>query len=810
MIQRSVIVIFLLALGLPFPVFAATDGSISGTVATAGGKPLSDAVVELYASNGQLLATTKASSTGDYQFPTVPFGDYEVRSKSPGDGEVRAPVHVNSGANTPVNITFEKKAPGKSGEIVVLGQRRSSVASSVREVGSKDIAVMPQGEDIKLPKLIATITPGVVQGPFGQTFIRGNHANIQYQIDGVQLPDSPSNTFGEAFSPRNIDHMEIITGGIPAEYGERLAAVVNIITKSGEEMPGATASISYGSYNTMTPSLEVSGSSASGSFKYYLSGNYSKTDRGLDTPQPTSETSQQQGGSEAVHDKANNDNEFFKLDWVGTNDRLSLIGFNERGYFQIPTYPKAFLPTAPFFQPGFVDNFGNTGGFNYLPAATDDDQTERNRYTQLVYKHQISGDTFFQLAPYYKGSEIKVRNDPVNDLAAKDLIPGSAPSSFSEDKKTDNYGLKGDLTTRLGPANKVKTGFQYQSSKTSGPLEVISGQGAVAASDGQPATAPMTTTSDDNGVDKGVFEAVYLQDEVTATQWLTLSLGLRYDATQFMFADQKPTDAMLQPRVGISLLLTDSTRLHLFYGKLFQPAPAENLRDTFNTLSGGAQELTPYDIKAEKDDFYEIGIDQGLPGPQVLSLTYWYKLAENMLDDAQLLNTSIAQPYNFKKGFAYGTEVSLAGQFSDRWGDFINYSYEIARGKGISGGLFAFPQGQGAPSDDYVYLDHCQINTGNAGVRYRDGGLWWTLQSTYGSGLRTGPDNSKSLPTHVTEDTTLGYGFLKSQSWLSELKVSGDVLNITDNRYPISVANGFNGSHYSAGREYFLHLSKEI
>ena len=31
-----------------------------------------------------------------------------------------------------------------------------------------------------------------------------------------------------------------------------------------------------------------------------------------------------------------------------------------------------------------------------------------------------------------------------------------------------------------------------------------------------------------------------------------------------------------------------------------------------------------------------------------------------------------------------------------------------------------------------------------------------------------------------------------------------------DNRYPITIANGFNGSHYAAEREYFLHVSKDL
>ena len=42
------------------------------------------------------------------------------------------------------------------------------------------------------------------------------------------------------------------------------------------------------------------------------------------------------------------------------------------------------------------------------------------------------------------------------------------------------------------------------------------------------------------------------------------------------------------------------------------------------------------------------------------------------------------------------------------------------------------------------------------------------------------------------------------------MKVSGDVLNVFDTAYPITIANGFNGSHYAAGREFFVRLTKEL
>src|ERR1019366_2740362 len=166
-----------------------------------------------------------------------------------------------------------------------------------------------------------------------------------YQIDGVQLPDSVGGTFADAFSPRNIDHFEAITGGISAEYGERLAAVVNIVTKAGPETPGGSADLEYASYNPFKPQALFGGSNKDGDVHYFISASYSRTDRGLDTPQPSSTAlgDQSQGSSDVSHDSSNGNGQFAKIDWLPDNsDKVSLVAFQSYSFYQIPTYPGSF------------------------------------------------------------------------------------------------------------------------------------------------------------------------------------------------------------------------------------------------------------------------------------------------------------------------------------------------------------------------------------------------------------------------------------------------------------------------------------
>lgn len=64
--------------------------------------------------------------------------------------------------------------------------------------------------------------PGVVQDSYGGVHVRGDHANLQYRLNGVLLPESISG-FGQTLDARTIKSIRLMDGALPAQFGERTA-----------------------------------------------------------------------------------------------------------------------------------------------------------------------------------------------------------------------------------------------------------------------------------------------------------------------------------------------------------------------------------------------------------------------------------------------------------------------------------------------------------------------------------------------------------------------------------------------------------
>ena len=129
-----------------------------------------------------------------------------------------------------------------------------SLGATRYTVGPDRLDSQAQGENAPFNQTILRF-PGVAQDSFGQLHVRGEHANLQYRIDDVLLPEGITG-FGQELETRFADNISLMTGALPAQFGFRTTGVIDIHTKSGAVFQQGEASIYGGSFNTIMSSFE--------------------------------------------------------------------------------------------------------------------------------------------------------------------------------------------------------------------------------------------------------------------------------------------------------------------------------------------------------------------------------------------------------------------------------------------------------------------------------------------------------------------------------------------------------------------------
>ena len=155
-----------------------------------------------------------------------------------------------------------------------------SLGATKTEFSRQAIETIPQGDNAGLNQVLLR-APGVVQDAFGNVFIRGDHRNVQYRLNGVQLPEGLAG-FASTLQARFANSVSLLTGALPAQYGFRMAGVVDIQTKTGINSPGLTVSLYGGSRGVAQPSFEYGG--RTGPVDYFFTGEYLRSNIGIENP----------------------------------------------------------------------------------------------------------------------------------------------------------------------------------------------------------------------------------------------------------------------------------------------------------------------------------------------------------------------------------------------------------------------------------------------------------------------------------------------------------------------------------------------
>lgn len=746
------------------PAYASVDAVVTGVVEDALLHPLENATVIIHDASGHTVAKATTDKTGRFTITGVPLGDYTVEASQPGLVSDHTHVQLVSGQVAEVELVLVD-----SEEIVEIKEdwavpEPTKATGSVTTVGRQELAELPGADDRPITDVVAT-QAGVVQDALGNIYVRGHHGNVQYQIDGVPVPDSVGSMFAASIPVRLIQSLEIQTGGMPAEFGNRLGAVINLVTREAADHPEGNVSVRYGSFNTVEPGA-VYATKLGEKAGAFVGGSFSYSERALDPPSI----------DPILHDTGTSGRVFARLDYQPCEcNRYELFAMYAHNRYEVPLDPAA-MPNAP------PDKYGNEPA-QFVPLDTDATETEHEAFAAMSFTHKLDKGQFM-LAPLYKLSRGTLLGDPEHALG-----PTSEPDAVTSDvtRIAQHAGGIGAVSWQTG-RHLLKAGVQ---------TDFLHGITRFTL---------YTHTDTAGGSDhtNALLSGVYAQDHV-ALGGFALDYGVRFDQLHVMLEGGDTDDSFgASPRLGASYAFSKNYVAHAFAGvKWMPPSPLDAASAARALGVVPADTQVTYDLKPETDLYSEAGLVARPAHMLSTELTVWGRYAYNQLDDTSIGSTSLDANYNFKRGRAGGVEASGELRVGPWLSAFLNGSFGFAQGRGIASAKYLF-DAETLADNSWQTLDHAQLFTGNAGATIRDGRFTLTGLLAYASGLRTGPANDQHVPAHVRADVSMQYTFVAREY---PLRVGIDVINLADAHYAYRIGNGFVGSSYGAPRSMYLSLS---
>jgi outer membrane receptor protein involved in Fe transport len=723
-----------------------------------------------------------------------------------------------------------------------LDQKRDDVlqpkvGTNVSTVNPENV---PQGSNIAISDLVYQF-PGVSQDSTssGDFHVRNDHANVQFRINGIQMPDGVSG-FSQFFDSSLFSKFSLITGALPAQYGLHTTGILDITTKSGQALSGGSVSVYGGSYGTITPSFEYGG--VVGNTEYFVTGRFSSTNLGLENPT---------GSINADHDHSDLARFFsYTSSLIDPDTRfVTFAGVSIQSY-QIPTNPGQQINVGGFAGANGTPAGGPYSAFgvqNGSSSNINQNQYEKNTFFVAAVQRSV-GDVDMQLSYYNRYSELHFVPDPVGDLLFNNIDTDVFRSTFVN-------GLQGDFAYRLNDAHTLRAGFITQGEQTRvRTLSTVEPLDQFGNAIDQP-----TNVSDGSNL-FGWQVGTYVQDEWKLLPTLTLNTGLRFDQ-MWQYVDKN----QVSPRGSLQWQPWWATVAHIGYARNFTPPDQALGRVTQPQLLGvtsqfpfGTTATVPVanvgPILPERSDVYDVGIVQQLlprcpgaasdmptkaPSPATncpaleVGVDAYYKWARDLIDDGQFGQAYLLSAFNYDKGMVKGIEFK-AKYTQGNFTLYTNWATGFEKAiNPVSNQAFFDPSTLAYLQNNWIYTDHTQLLTGSAGASYlfADTSNPWldgTKISTtmiYGSGLRAdgapviAPDgnviatpNGGHVPAYTQVNLGLSHEF-KDTGWDPKpFTVRFDVVNLFDTSYIIRNGTGIGvfAPQYGPRRGYFVGFTQQL
>ncbi len=784
------------ACSLTFAVFAilmlslpagAMAGQVHGRVLGPGDAPLPGVTVTLANSLTGYSQQTVSGADGTFNLYNVPNNPYHLTGAL--DGFKEAHVDVEVRGSIPVQSDLHMTAA--FAETTTVTAEKENVALETDEstthtdIDKSLIQRFPAAVASRAFEAIVTSAPGFSKDENGRYHFQGGHSQQLMVIDGQPIGDQVGITFSNSLNPAIAQGIEIVTGGVPAEYGEKAYGVINLTTRSALGQNGfhGDASAGAGSFSTYEGDLGVGyGGKRSGIF---LNLDGSSSDRFLDPV---------------------------------TFDNFHNHGQTLRGFLRYDLLPGQGQDSIRITASGGHTQRDVTNLPSQELAGQDERAHSRDWNLNAGYEH-VSGNG------YVAEGQVYARDNRLQLLAS----PNDTPVIAAQNRRLDNQGFNLAVSKELG-ANELKIGVQAKRFPIAEHFSFLITDPTLndpASGSFNPNLAPYDGTRGGSpfvfdGSRTGTYAAGYAQDTV---RWrnLTVNAGLRYDHNSLFLEESQ-----LQPRIGAAYYIpATATVLRASYDKMFITPEYENI---LLSSSAQASSLSPPEVqqsalagfghlfnRAEHHNAINAGIQQGFGKYLRADVSWWKRQVQFTADQDQFFNTGIVFPLNFKGGDLSGWNVRLDGGPVGGLRGYLSLGHVHALyDPPLVGGLFINTSPLDLNQGPFL-IDHDQKLQEQLGVFWDvpNSGFWAGMTQRYDSGLVThasspadvlagGPDTAyagpfidfNSNPTRVKSRTVWDFSLgARLKQYGLPVEVQLDVLNAFDKQGLYNFQSTFGGTH---------------
>lgn len=760
-------------------------GAVQGTVKDPSGALVRDAKVTITQPLTGYTQTVQTDQQGSFKLVNIPFNTYKVEAEAPGFQSAEQSIDLES--TIPDNIELSLSLTGATAAVsvttdnsAILDQDRTSSDTDLNQtLLERPVGAAPSRA---IESMVAS-APGFVTDDNGRMHPRGSESQVQYVVDGVPVTDNLSAIFSTSLDARTLRTVEVLTGGIPAEFGDKLAGVINVNTRSGLEGPTQGGlSLSGGSFSTG----EIAADFATHTKRFGFLTNLSTTtsQRYLDSPT-----------LDNFHNFGRTGKGFFRLDYQFDQDNSLRGSFTFGGSnFQVPNKLDQEI------------------------AGQDLRQRLRDNSQNITFQHVFSPNTVAQISFFNRNSHARLTSNP-----------SATPVVAFQERTLRNYGGLGSLSLTRGSHN-IKFGGQVTITPVNENFsfyptvifdDIVDDAGNVFPNpiNNFNATHPFLFT----GEKTGRTLSAYVQDRFPLFKNFTLDAGIRYDNYKLLVGEQA-----LSPRIGVAYYIPRTqTTLHASYNRLFQPPPAENLLLASSREAAAISPIavlqgvtTVLPILPDKENSFEIGAQQLLTQYFRVGLTLYQKRIQNFSDKDQFFETGVIFPIAIASGRVTGEELRI--ESTDIHGFHGSLSFANARAYGvtpINGGLFLGEDTQSLQVSGLKFAnDHDQRNEAQFQLGYNDkrSGLYATFSGRYDSGVPTDVEPGTTLAQFVAQgfdprlyneidfqrgrvrprtilDFSVGADLLRKERVSMNLQF--DVQNLTNQLFLYNFESVFSGTH---------------